>query len=103
MSTSFGKLEELPSPQCGNYEADLGKRTRSGKEYEDPQITSGKRNKKDQPVLMDMDDEIIRIANTPLEDLENSSESPQPANKSRFRSQQKEKISQRRSQQGKHT
>ncbi|KNZ48507.1 uncharacterized protein VP01_5612g1, partial [Puccinia sorghi] len=33
--TSYGQLEEVEEPALSFYEVDLGKRTRSGKDYED--------------------------------------------------------------------
>ncbi|KNZ61316.1 hypothetical protein VP01_14203g1, partial [Puccinia sorghi] len=61
---------------------DLGKRTRTSKEQEEQQ---GMKRKKRQPYsVMDVDEEIFKIANTPLSTLDPSSQSFQPANKVRF-------------------
>ncbi|KNE88938.1 hypothetical protein PSTG_17610 [Puccinia striiformis f. sp. tritici PST-78] len=67
VTTSFGQIEEPDFPQLQTYEADLGKRTRSGKEYEEGP-SSGKRGKKEQGSVMDVDEEILKIVNTPLSD-----------------------------------
>ncbi|KAI9625202.1 hypothetical protein H4Q26_016393 [Puccinia striiformis f. sp. tritici PST-130] len=74
VTTSFGQIEESDFPQLQTYEADLGKRTRSGKEYEEGP-SSGKRGKKEQGSVMDVDEEILKIVNTPLSD--DDEETPQ--------------------------
>ncbi|KNE89452.1 hypothetical protein PSTG_17093 [Puccinia striiformis f. sp. tritici PST-78] len=84
VTTSFGQLEEVSPSEYTTYEADLGKRTRSGKEYEEAP-TSGKKGKQDHGSVMDVDDEIFRIANTPLSELDPSPQSSSsPSNKVRF-------------------
>ncbi|KNZ44637.1 hypothetical protein VP01_8971g1, partial [Puccinia sorghi] len=40
LSTSFGQLEDLQSPGYRVFAADLRKRTRSGREYEESEPTS---------------------------------------------------------------
>ncbi|KAI9624067.1 hypothetical protein KEM48_009144 [Puccinia striiformis f. sp. tritici PST-130] len=67
VTTSFGQIEGPDFPQLQTYEADLGKRTRSGREYEEGP-SSGKRGKKEQESVMDVDEEILKIVNTPLSD-----------------------------------
>ncbi|KNZ45784.1 uncharacterized protein VP01_7803g1, partial [Puccinia sorghi] len=64
------------------YEADLSKRTRTSKEQEEQQ--GMKRNKRKPESVMDLDEEIFKIANTPLCTLKPSSQSFQLANKVRF-------------------
>ncbi|POW03664.1 hypothetical protein PSTT_10945 [Puccinia striiformis] len=54
VTTSFGQIEEPDFPQ-------------SGKEYEEGP-SSGKRGKKEQGSVMDVDEEILKIVNTPLSD-----------------------------------
>ncbi|KNZ45026.1 hypothetical protein VP01_855g3, partial [Puccinia sorghi] len=61
------------------YEADLGKRTRASKEQEEQQGIKRKKRKKES--VMDVDEEIFKISNTPLSNLDPSSQSFQPENK----------------------
>ncbi|KNZ64416.1 hypothetical protein VP01_10314g1, partial [Puccinia sorghi] len=76
VSASFGQLEDPVSPSYGIYEADLGKRTRASKEQEEQQ---GMKRKKRQPgSVMDVDEEIFKISNTPLSTLDPSSQLFQP-------------------------
>ena len=87
LSSSFEQLEDLPSPSYGYYEADLGKRTRSGKDYEEPQFSTTKRNKQHQESVMDVDEDIVKIANTPLSAMDPGAPSFQPGNSSKIRFQ----------------
>jgi len=85
ISSSYGQLEEIDEPSFGIYEADLGKRIRSGKEYEEAPTV--KRNRNQQEEVMDVDEEITKIANTPLSSLGPGSQSFQPNSSSKFRFQ----------------
>ena len=85
ISSFYGQLEEIDEPSFSIYEADLGKRTRSGKEYEE--APTGKRNRNQQEEVMDVDEEITKIANTPLSSLGPGSQSFQPNSSSKFRFQ----------------
>ena len=77
VTTSYGQLEELEEPPLSLYEVDLGKRTRSGKEYEETPTVKRNRNQQE---VMDVDDEISQIANSPLSALDPTSQSFQPSN-----------------------
>ncbi|KNZ48368.1 hypothetical protein VP01_571g9 [Puccinia sorghi] len=87
LSSSFVQLENHTSPSYGIYEAELGKRNRSGRKYEETQPTTSKKKKQQQESVLDVDEEIVRIANTPLSSLEPSSRAFQPGS-SKFRFQQ---------------
>ncbi|KAI9600289.1 hypothetical protein H4Q26_000068 [Puccinia striiformis f. sp. tritici PST-130] len=59
--SSFGKLEECEPNRVASYEADMAKRLRGGKEI--PDTPSAKKTRRDDEEDMDVDDEIMAIAN----------------------------------------
>ncbi|KAI7933023.1 hypothetical protein MJO28_017861, partial [Puccinia striiformis f. sp. tritici] len=61
VQSSFGKLEECEPNRVASYEADMAKRLRGGKEI--PDTPSAKKTRRDDEEDMDVDEDIMAIAN----------------------------------------
>ncbi|POW22365.1 hypothetical protein PSHT_01306 [Puccinia striiformis] len=61
VQSSFGKLEECEPSRVASYEADMANCLRGGKEI--PDTPSAKKTRRDDEEDMDVDDEIMAIAN----------------------------------------
>ncbi|KNE89460.1 hypothetical protein PSTG_17078, partial [Puccinia striiformis f. sp. tritici PST-78] len=61
VTSSFGKLEECEPSRVASYEADMAKRLRGGKEI--PDTPNAKKTRLEQEEDMDVDEDILAIAN----------------------------------------
>lgn len=75
---SFGQLEEIhPEEELSTYDCDVGKRTRSGKEYQEEATTSKKvRQEKEDLMEMDQPLEFSRSKPIPNQSLEPKEKAP---------------------------
>ncbi|KAI9631143.1 hypothetical protein KEM48_013203 [Puccinia striiformis f. sp. tritici PST-130] len=86
--SSFGKLEECQPPKLATYESDAAKRLRNGKEI--AETPSAKRTRRDAEGDMDVDEDIMAIANKdydPFPGYKEAQEEKESAKKVQFKRQ----------------